>query len=230
MLFPFDPTLILILPGLLLAFYAQIKVKSTFARYLRVPAAKGISGAGVASELLRREGLNRVGVEMVAGELTDHYDPRSQVVRLSPAVYQGTSLAALGVAAHETGHALQHANGYFPLAIRNSLVPVVNFGTAMAMPLFFIGLLFSFPALLKLGLWFFLFAVLFQVVTLPVELDASRRAVALLQSHGFVTSAEIGGAKKVLRAAALTYVAALVVSLLQFLRLLVIAGAFGERD
>ncbi|HHY05805.1 MAG TPA: zinc metallopeptidase [Clostridia bacterium] len=226
----FDPTMLIVIPGLLLALYAQAKVKFTFARFLRVPAQQGVTGAYVAREILREQGLEHVVVEMIAGELTDHYDPRGQVLRLSPEVYRGTSLASLGVAAHETGHALQHATSYLPLNIRNGLVPVVNFGTTMALPLFFIGFLFRFASLIKLGLWFFALAVLFQVVTLPVEFNASRRAIALLEGYNFIAPPEVSGTKKVLKAAALTYVAALVVSLLQFLRLLVISGALGDRD
>ncbi|MGI6587600.1 MAG: zinc metallopeptidase [Peptococcia bacterium] len=226
----FDSTMLIVIPGLLLALYAQAKVKFTFTRFLRVPAQRGVTGAQVAREILQAQGLEHVAVEMIAGELTDHYDPRDKVLRLSPEVYRGTSLASLGVAAHETGHALQHATGYVPLNIRNGLVPVANFGSTMALPLFFIGLLFSFTSLIKVGLWFFAFAVLFQVVTLPVEFNASSRAIALLEGYKFIAPSEVGGTKKVLKAAALTYVAALLVSLLQFLRLLVISGVLGDRD
>jgi Zn-dependent membrane protease YugP len=225
-----DSTMLIVIPGLLLALYAQAKVKFTFARFLRMPSQRGVTGAQVAREILKGQGLEHVAVEMIAGELTDHYDPRDKVLRLSPEVYKGTSLASLGVAAHEAGHALQHATGYVPLNIRNGLVPVANFGSTMALPLFFIGLLFSFTSLIKVGLWFFAFAVLFQLVTLPVEFNASRRAVALLEGYNFIAPPEVKGTKKVLKAAALTYVAALLVSLLQFLRLLIISGALGDRD
>ncbi|MGI6144257.1 MAG: zinc metallopeptidase [Clostridia bacterium] len=230
MFFPyFDPTLIIVLPGLLLAIYAQFKVKSAFYRYSRVPSERGLTGAQAASEILRSQGLDYVDIEMIDGELTDHYDPRDKVLRLSPQVYRGTSLASLGVAAHEAGHALQHATGYTPLNIRNGLVPIANLGSTLAFPLFFLGLFFSFT-LVKLGLWLFAFAVLFQLVTLPVEFNASKRAVALLEGNGFITRTEVDGTQKVLKAAALTYVAALLVSLLQLLRLLIISGVLRNSD
>lgn len=230
MFFPFyDPTLIIVLPGLLLAIYAQMKVKSAFYQYSRVPSKCGMTGAQAAKEILRAQGLDYVDVEMIEGELTDHYDPRDKVLRLSPQVYGGTSLASIGVAAHEAGHALQHATGYTPLNLRNSLVPVANLSSTLAFPLFFIGLFFSFT-LVKLGLWLFALAVFFQVVTLPVEFNASRRAVALLEGNNFISGSEVEGTQKVLKAAALTYVAALLVSLLQLLRLLVISGVLGDRD
>ena len=173
----FDWTMIIVLPGLLLAMYAQFKVKSTFQRFTRVRALSGMTGAQVARNILNSQGLDYVTVEMINGELTDHYDPRTKVLRLSPEVYNGTSLASLGVAAHEVGHAVQHATGYFPLNFRNSLVPVANFGSALAFPLFLIGLFIS-PALVKLGLWLFSAVVIFQLVTLPVEFNASNRAIA----------------------------------------------------
>ena len=178
---------------------------------------------------MRSQGLDYVDIEMIEGELTDHYDPRDKVLRLSPQVYRGTSLASLGVAAHEAGHALQHATGYTPLNFRNALVPVANLGSTLAFPLFFLGLFFSFT-LVKLGLWFFAFAVLFQLVTLPVEFNASNRAVALLEGNSFITGSEVAGTRKVLNAAALTYVAALLVSLLQLLRLVLISGVLRNSD
>lgn len=225
----FDWTMIIVLPGLLLAMYAQFKVKSTFQRFTRVRALSGMTGAQVARNILNSQGLDYVTVEMINGELTDHYDPRTKVLRLSPEVYNGTSLASLGVAAHEVGHALQHATGYFPLNFRNSLVPVANFGSALAFPLFLIGLFIS-PALVKLGLWLFSAVVIFQLVTLPVEFNASNRAIALLEGNHYIGSHEVGNTKKVLSAAALTYVAALLVAVLELVRLLAIAGFFGRDE
>lgn len=230
MFFPyFDPTIFIVLPGLLLAIYAQFTVKSAFYQYSRVPSERGLTGAQAAGEILRAQGLDYVDIEMIDGELTDHYDPRDKVLRLSPQVYRGTSLASIGVAAHEAGHALQHASGYTPLNIRNGLVPVANLGSTLAFPLFFLGLFFSFT-LVKLGLWLFSFAVFFQLVTLPVEFNASRRAVALLEGYNFISRSEVEGTQKVLNAAAMTYVAALLVSLLQLLRLVMISGILGDRD
>ncbi len=226
-MFYWDPSIIILIPGLILAFWAQAKVNSTFQRYLRVNSRKGYSGAQVARELLKANGVHDVSVEMVSGHLSDHYDPRSKVIRLSPQVYQGTSVAAVGVAAHETGHALQHNQEYFPLAIRNSLVPVANFGSNMAFPLFFIGLLFQSNfgwTLMNLGILLFTAALLFQVMTLPVELNASNRAVTMLTGQGILDLGEEGAARKVLTAAAWTYVAAVAVAALQLIRLLLLRG------
>ncbi len=183
------------------------------------------TGADVARELLDQAGLHDVPVERVGGHLSDHYDPRRRVMRLSPAVYGGNSIAALAVAAHETGHAIQHAANYVPLNIRNGLFPVASIGSQLAFPLFFIGLVFAAPGLMDIGIWFFLAALAFQVVTLPVEFDASRRAMRLLDAGGYLTREEAPGAKAVLSAAALTYVAAVAVSLMQLLRLLVLRSA-----
>lgn len=229
MFFPFfDPTMIIVIPGLILAMYAQSKVKTTFDRYSRVAASSGMTGARVARAILDRMGLSHVNVEMTQGNLNDHYDPRSKVLRLSPPVYQGTSIASLGVAAHEAGHAMQHSAGYFPLNLRNSLVPVANFGSTLAFPLFFIGLFMS-PSLVTIGLYLFSAVVIFQVVTLPVEFNASRRAMLALEQGGYISGQEAKGTKAVLDAAALTYVAAALVGLLTLLRLLLIAGVF-RRD
>lgn len=229
MFFPFfDPTMIIVIPGLILAMYAQSKVKTTFDRYSRVAASSGMSGARVARAMLDRMGLSHVNVEMTQGHLSDHYDPRKKVLRLSPPVYQGTSLASLGVAAHEAGHAVQHSVGYFPLNLRNSLVPVANFGSTLAFPLFLIGLFMS-PSLVTIGLYLFSAVVIFQVVTLPVEFNASRRAMLALEQGGYISGQEAKGTKAVLDAAALTYVAAALVGLLNLLRLMLIAGVF-RRD
>jgi Zn-dependent membrane protease YugP len=225
----FDPSMIIVLPGLLLAMYAQFKVRSTFARYSRIASERGITGAQVARELLRAKGVE-VAVERTEGQLTDHYDPREKVLRLSPEVYSGSSIASLGVAAHETGHALQHATGYVPLSIRHTLVPISSFGSMLAFPLFLLGLFIQSTGLLQAGLWLFAAVLLFQVVTLPVEFDASARAITLLEGNGYISRYEVGETKKVLNAAALTYVAAVLVSLLELVRLLVVSGLLGNRD
>lgn len=231
MFFPFyDATMIVVLPAILLAMYAQAKVQGTFQRYLNVYAANGLTGAQVAHQLLRQKGLDAVRVETVAGNLTDHYDPRSQVVRLSQQVYGGRSLAAIGVAAHETGHAIQHATGYLPLNIRHSLVPVANIGSQLGLPLALFGLFFfRSEFLVQLGIMLFAGAVLFQVVTLPVEFNASSRALLMLEQGGYLSGNEIGGAKKVLNAAALTYVAATLVAVMHLFRLLLLSGAFNRQ-
>lgn len=224
-MFFFDPTYILLIPALILAMYAQMKVSSTFAKYSRIATSTYKTGADVARELLDQAGLYDVPVERIGGHLTDHYDPQRRVMRLSPEVYSGRSIAALAVAAHETGHALQHAGNYVPLNIRNGLFPVANLGSQMAFPLFFIGFLFASPALMDIGIWLFLAALVFQLVTLPVEFDASRRALRLLDAGGYLTREEAPGARAVLTAAALTYVAAVAVSLMHLLRLLIYRNA-----
>lgn len=233
MYYPFfyDPTFILLIPAFLLALYAQFKVQSTFQRYLRVEASSRLTGAQVARELLNRNHLYDVPVEITPGNLTDHYDPRRKVLRLSPEVYHGRSLAALGVAAHETGHALQHAQEYIPLNIRNSLFPVASFGSSLAFPLFFIGLILGRGGvfLMDLGIILFSAAVLFQILTLPVEFNASSKALHMLESGGFLNrGGELAGARKVLNAAALTYLAATAMAVLQLLRLLLLRGSRDE--
>ena len=176
-MFFWDHTFLLVLPAMALAIYAQYKVRSTFARYSKMPTARGISGATVASGILRRNGLSSVEVRETPGTLSDHYDPRSHTLNLSSPVYRGRSLASAGVAAHEAGHAVQHDRGYLPLRIRHGMVPVANLGTGLAFPLFFIGFLFRGPILMDIGIALFAGAVLFHVVTLPVELNASSRAL-----------------------------------------------------
>ncbi|MCL1989183.1 MAG: zinc metallopeptidase [Firmicutes bacterium] len=218
----FDPSLILLLPAILLSFYAQHKVNSTFHKFAQVGSAKGMTGREVAEKLLAASGIRDVSVEGISGQLTDHYDPRDKTVRLSEAVYNQTSLAALSVAAHEVGHAIQHDEGYAPLSFRTGLFPVANIGSKMAMPLLIAGMILSTQIfgiwMLYAGIALFSFATLFQVVTLPVEFNASSRALALLEEQRFLSDIEIVPAKKVLNAAALTYVAAALVSLLQLLR------------
>lgn len=221
-MFFWDPTFVLLLPAIALAIYAQVRVKSTFQRYSEVRSSSGYTGARVAEELLRRQGITDVKVEPVSGMLADHYDPRARVLRLSPEVYGSDSLAALGVAAHETGHAVQHRVGYPALALRSAIVPLAGVGTSAAWILFLLGLIFSQPALMDLGILLFLGYVLFALVTLPVEFNASARAVALLQGQGFVLPQEAQGVRAVLNAAALTYVAAAAMAVLQLMRLLVL--------
>lgn len=221
----FDPTYLMLIPVIIFALYAQMKVKSTYAKYLRVPAARGLTGAEAARQLLNAGGLNSVAIEMTGGQLTDHYDPRSRKLVLSQENFHGRSVAALGVACHEAGHALQHAQAYAPLQMRQAIWPVAGFGSWLAWPLFFIGLIMSQPALMDLGILVFLVAAFFTIITLPVEFDASSRAVKLLSQHGIVTREELGGARAVLNAAALTYVAAALMSVVQLVRMLVLRGS-----
>jgi Zn-dependent membrane protease YugP len=220
----FDPTFILILPAILLDGYAQSKVTSTFNKYLRVRNSYGHTGYEVARRLLDAHGLQDVPVELVGGRLSDHYDPRKRVLRLSQNVYNSNSLASVGVAAHECGHAIQHQEGYAPLVIRNMMAPVASFGSQAAWIFIIAGFIFSWLQLIDIGILLFSAAVAFQVITLPVEFNASRRAVALLESNGLVPSNEIGPAREVLNAAALTYVAATFTAVMQLIRLLVIRG------
>lgn len=226
----FDPTYLLIIIGMLLSLAASAKLKSTFAVYRGRRSASGLTGAEAARRILNAAGITDVQIVPVSGSLTDHYDPRSKTVRLSEDIYGQTSLAAVGVAAHECGHAIQHHIDYAPLSIRSALVPVANFGSTLSWPLFFAGLIFSIQPLLTLGIVLFSFAVLFQLVTLPVELNASSRALHMLESTGILSRGENSGARKVLRAAALTYVAALASSILQLLRLIILAGGRRSDD
>ncbi len=224
-MFFWDYTIFLIIPPLLLAVYAQHKVKSTFDIFSRKTARSGITGAQAARQILDTRGAGSVEIERVSGRLSDHYDPRKKKLRLSDGVYGSKSLAALGVAAHEAGHALQHQSGYVPLHLRNLIYPVASFGSTLAFPLFFIGFLFSTngPSLLMdIGILLFAGAVLFSVLTLPVEFNASRRALKLLKSGNFLDQNELMGARKVLSAAALTYVASTAMAIMQLLRLLIL--------
>lgn len=226
----YSPYAIVVLPAIILALYAQFKVQATFQHYLQVRAQSGLTGADVARTLLRNQGLEGVRVEAISGRLTDHYDPRDRTLRLSQQVFHGNSLAALGVAAHETGHALQHATDYVPLGVRSSLVPVANIGSQLGFPLALFGYFFQSGFMLQLGIILFSSAVLFQLVTLPVEFNASSRALGLLEGEGILARDEISGAKAVLSAAALTYVAATLSAVLQLLRLLLMAGVFNRRN
>jgi Zn-dependent membrane protease YugP len=232
----FDPLYFLIVgPALILSIVAQIWVKRTFGKYSQVTTSRGLTGAEVAERVVQNAGLG-VRVERVTGFLSDHYDPRSRVLRLSPEVFDGRSISSVGVAAHEAGHALQHARGYLPLQWRSALVPVTSVGSNLAWPLLMIGfiLMTMMPALgMKIvlaGIALFSLAVIFQIITLPVEFDASRRAVAVLASQGFVSGDELEGVKKVLNAAAMTYVAAAAAAVLQLLYFLLRAGVLRRND
>jgi len=218
----YDSTFIYLLPAIILAVYAQIKVQSTFRRYSEVPSGTGYTGAQIAAELLRRRGITDVKIEPVQGMLGDHYDPRTKVLRLSPEVFGSNSLAAIGVAAHETGHAVQHREGYAPLALRSAIVPIATIGTNAAWILFILGLVTSSPRLIDLGIVLFLGYVVFALITLPVEFNASNKAVALLQGEGFVLPQEAQGVRAVLNAAALTYVAAAAVAVFNLLRMVML--------
>lgn len=224
----YDPTYILVMIGVVICLLASAKMNSTFSKYSRVRSHSGMTGKEAAEALLQREGIYDVRVEYVAGNLTDHYDPRSKVLRLSDATYQQTSVAAIGVAAHECGHAIQHARGYAPLSIRSALVPVANFGSSIAWPLIIIGLIMNSQTsqlFLNLGVIAFSMAVLFQIVTLPVELNASRRALKILGNTGMLYPDEVRETRKVLTAAALTYIAGAASAILQLLRLIMISNS-----
>lgn len=221
--------ILLVIPAVIFAGWAQMKVKSTFKAYSRSATRSGLTGAAIARRILDANGLQEVQVEHVSGNLTDHYDPSSKVIRLSDSVYASASISAIGVAAHETGHALQHATAYTPLTIRNMIIPVTNIGSKLSMPMLILGFILGngFEWMVVAGLVLFALVALFQLITLPVEFNASRRAIATLNSFGIVDSVEESGVRKVLTAAALTYVAALIVSLAQLLRLVLI---FGKRS
>lgn len=225
MYYGFDGTYLLVILGVIICLAASSKMNSTFSKYSRVRSYSGLTGREAAQRVLQSAGIYDVRVEHVSGSLTDHYDPRSKVLRLSDATYNSTSVAAIGVAAHECGHAMQHAQGYAPLQIRGALVPVANFGSNIAWPLIILGLVMggnTSSLFLNLGILAFSLAVLFQLVTLPVEFNASRRAVQVLGSTGMLYGDEIQATKKVLTAAALTYVASAASSILQLLRILLL--------
>ena len=225
-----DPTYVLLIIGMVLALAASGKMKSTFARYQQVRSHSGLTGAQTAQRILNAAGIYDVTIVPISGSLTDHYDPRTKTVSLSEDIYDKTSLAAVGVAAHECGHAIQHAIGYAPLEFRSAIVPVANFGSTLSWPLFLIGLFSGIRPLVTAGIVLFSLAVLFQLVTLPVEINASSRALKMLQSTGILGSDVTKGARKVLTAAAMTYVAALAASILQLLRLLILAGGRRRDD
>ncbi len=224
-MFFYDSTIILLIPVLLLAFYAQNKVKSNYRKYAKIHNSSSISGADVARRILDKNGLHDVQVKPVKGVLTDHYDPRIKTVSLSQDVYYGKSVSSLSIAAHEVGHAVQHAVNYVPLNIRATILPVASIGTTAAFPIFFIGFLFSMPFLLDIGIILFAGALLFHVVTLPVEFNASKRAMMELNNGLVTTQEDIEGAKNVLNAAALTYVAATLMTLVHLLRMILLRGS-----
>lgn len=225
----FDRTYLLLIIGMVLSLMASAKLKSTFSVYRKVRSASGLTGAEAAQRILRSAGIYDVQVVPIQGSLTDHYDPQKKILGLSQDVYGQTSLAAVGVAAHECGHAIQHSNNYALLNLRSAIVPAANIGANISWPLFLAGLIFSIRPLLTLGILLFSLAVLFQLVTLPVEINASSRALRMLQTTGILSPDENRGARKVLTAAALTYVAALASSILQLLRLIILAGG-RDRD
>ena len=230
-MFYLDPLyLILALPGLLLGLWAQMRVKGTFNKYARVRTARNLTGAEIARHLLDNQGLQDVRVEETQGFLSDHYDPRTRVLRLSPDVYRVPSVAAAGVAAHEMGHALQHSAGYAPLQLRSAIVPVVQFGSSLAPMLILIGFLLRFTTLAWIGVILFAGAVVFALVTLPVEFDASRRAKALLTQSGIVSQEEAGGVSAVLNAAGWTYVAAAIAAIGQLLYYVLLLTGGSRRD
>ncbi len=227
----FDPTYILVLIGVVISLLASAKVKSTFAKYSKVRSMSGLTGAQAAERILRNAGIFDVTVQRINGQLTDHYDPKNKVLRLSDSVFGETSVAAIGVAAHECGHAIQHNKEYAPLRIRTALVPIANFGATLSWPLILVGVLLSWSqTLITLGIILFCAAVLFQLVTLPVEFNASNRAVKILASTGILSDREVSQTKQVLGAAALTYVAAAAASILQLLRLIILFGGNRDRD
>ena len=229
-MFYYDWTMILLIPGILLTFWAQARVKSAYSKYSHVGAYCGMTGAQVAEHMLRSEAIYDVNIEVVSGSLTDHYDPSSRTLRLSEGVAYSSSLAALGVAAHETGHALQHRDAYGPLVLRTAVVPTVNIGSNLSWPLVVLGMIFSWNPLIDLGILLFSLTVLFTLITLPVEFNASSRAMAALENGGYLTETELPGAKSVLNAAAMTYVAAAMNAILQLLRLIVMTGGRRRRD
>ncbi len=220
MYYGYDPYFLPIILALIFSFWAQWKVKSTYEHYSKVQAQSGLSAAEVARKILDQYGLKEVPVKQIAGELSDNYDPRSKELNLSAGVYNSSSIAALGIAAHEAGHAIQHARVYLPLKARNAIFPVANIGSNLAIPFFFLGLFLSLPPLMTIGIWFFVFAVVFSVITLPVEFNASSRAINILEENNFLTADDLLGARKVLSAAAMTYLAATLMALLQLLRML----------
>lgn len=231
----FDWTYVyLVLPCLILSLWASARVNSTFKRYSRQFSSRGITGADAAQRVLRANGIGNVRIERIGGNLTDHYDPTTNVIRLSDDVYGSTSTAAIGVACHEAGHAVQYAQGYAPIKLRAAIIPVTNFGSKLAMPLILLGILFSSLGstsefFIDLGIACFGLSVLFQLVTLPVEFNASRRALAAIEQNGILTDDELAGARKTLSAAAMTYVAATATALAQLLRLLILFGGNRRR-
>lgn len=226
----FDSTYFLVLIGAVISMIASAKVKSTYARYSGVSSHSGMTAADAARMILDNAGLRHVRIERISGDLTDHYSPKELVLRLSDTTCHSTSIAAIGVAAHECGHAIQHQEHYAPLSIRNAIVPVVNLGSKLSWPLILLGILFGLTGFLDLGIIFFSFSLLFQLITLPVEFNASARALRILDDSNMLYDEELKGAKKVLSAAAMTYVAAVIASLLSLLRLIILFGGRRRHD
>ena len=219
---------ILIIPAMIIAAWAQARVSSTFNRYSRVPTQRGLTGYDAARSILDANGLYDIQIERVSGKLTDHYDPGAHVIRLSDSVYQSASVASVGVAAHEAGHAVQYAEKYLPITVRAAIIPITQIGSNLSIPLILAGVFLSYGILINIGIILFATVTVFQLVTLPVEYNASRRAIATLSQGGYVTASEEAGVRKVLNAAALTYVAALIVAIANLLRLILLFG--GRRD
>ena len=219
-----DSTIIILIPAIIFSIVAQIMVKSAFSEYSKVRNSRGLTGADAAREILDRNGLSNVRIEHISGSLTDHYDTKANVIRLSDDVYGSATVAAVGVAAHEAGHAVQYAEGYYPIKIRNAIIPVTRFGSSLSTPLVILGLALSWDFLITAGILLFCAVVLFQAITLPVEFNASGRALKTLRSSHFLEDDEMKGARSVLTAAAMTYVAAMLSALLSLVRLLVISG------
>jgi len=219
----YDPTIILLIPVIILAIWAQHKVKSTFKKYSKKHASRGFSSQEVAKDILNRTGSN-IPIERVSGDLSDHYDPRDKVLRLSDSVYGKRNISAIAVAAHEAGHAIQDNKGYVPLKVRNFIAPVASFGSKLAFPLIFIGFLFQAFSLMKIGIVFYAAAVVFSIVTLPVEFNASSTALKIIKNNGYLNDSELVGAKKVLNAAAMTYVTSTLVAVVNLLRFILLAG------
>ena len=227
----FDPTYILIIIAAIISLIAQWRVNSAFSKYSRVASMSGMTGAQAARMILQSNGINDVSVQRISRKLTDHYNPSTKVLNLSESVYGSTSVAAIGVAAHECSHAIQHARGYFPLSLRTALVPVANIGSQLSWVFIIVGAILSFnQTLITIGIIMFSAAVLFQLVTLPVEFNASARALEQLESNGILYRDEVSQTRKVLSAAALTYVAAAATAILQLLRLIILFGGRGRRD
>ena len=221
----YDPTYFLVIIGFIFAMIASSGVQGAFRKYSKVKSYRNYTGADAARKILDDNGLYNVRIEHISGNLSDHYDPKTNVIRLSDSTFNDTSVAAIGVAAHEAGHAVQHATGYAPIKVRNAIVPAVNIASSLSMPLFLIGLLFAAPVLTNLGILLFSGALVFQVVTLPVEFNASRRAITILNQSAMLEEDELRGAKKVLNAAAMTYVAAVISTALQLLRLVLLSNS-----
>ena len=222
--------IVLVSPCVIFAFWAQSRVNGTFNRYSKVMNRRGLTGAQAAEAVLRQNGVTGVRVEWVAGRLSDHFDPRTNTIRLSNDVYSSTSVASIGVAAHEAGHAVQYAVGYFPIRLRAAIIPVTQFGSMAALPLIILGLFMNSGIMIDIGIWAFALSTVFQLITLPVEVNASNRALAAIEEGGLLTEDEYPMARKTLSAAAMTYVAALAVSLAQLLRLLLMFGGRNRDD